>query len=201
MGKTVSVMQLEANRKNAKNSTGPRTAEGKEIVSSNALKHGLFSRYLLLDDEDPAEYQALLDDLHAELKPLGALEYSLVERIAVTLWRQHRLVRSETAALALDRQTRRIAEAVCSELGISTYSDKAVKEDDLTEFDQEQAQWCRSVLAEYETLDPVAFTDPERLKKEAPLIFEQLARDADELRTNRFRIIFWMSGTRRGITL
>ena len=78
MGKTVSVMQLEANRKNAEKSTGPRTAEGKEIVSRNALKHGLFSRYLLLDDEDPAEYQALLDDLHAELStPAEILRYDL----------------------------------------------------------------------------------------------------------------------------
>jgi hypothetical protein len=33
--------QIEANRKNAKRSTGPRTAAGKSISSGNALRHGL----------------------------------------------------------------------------------------------------------------------------------------------------------------
>ena len=33
--------QIEANRKNAKRSTGPRTAEGKSKSSRNAFQHGL----------------------------------------------------------------------------------------------------------------------------------------------------------------
>ena len=35
--------QTIANRKNAKKSTGPKTAKGKAISSQNALKHGLRS--------------------------------------------------------------------------------------------------------------------------------------------------------------
>ena len=38
---TVSQARTEANRANAKRSTGPRTAEGKPRVSKNALRHGL----------------------------------------------------------------------------------------------------------------------------------------------------------------
>ncbi|MHC4331688.1 MAG: hypothetical protein ACYSWW_26580 [Planctomycetota bacterium] len=34
--------QVNANRENAKKSTGPRTPEGKTAVSQNAVKHGLF---------------------------------------------------------------------------------------------------------------------------------------------------------------
>ena len=33
--------QIEANRRNAKQSTGPRTTAGKQRTSQNALKHGL----------------------------------------------------------------------------------------------------------------------------------------------------------------
>jgi hypothetical protein len=45
----------------------------------------------------------------------------------------------------LDRQSRKIAEVVSSELGVSPYSDKAIKEDDLTDFEQEEVEWSRSV--------------------------------------------------------
>jgi hypothetical protein len=36
--------QIEANSMNAKRSTGPKTAAGKEPASSNALRHGLSRR-------------------------------------------------------------------------------------------------------------------------------------------------------------
>ena len=39
--------QLEANRRNALRSTGPRTAAGKAVVRDNALKHGFLSRHLI----------------------------------------------------------------------------------------------------------------------------------------------------------
>ena len=44
--------QAEANRRNALNSTGPKTPEGKAAVSHNALRHGLLSRDILLPGED-----------------------------------------------------------------------------------------------------------------------------------------------------
>ncbi len=77
--------------------SGPQSVAGKVRSSRNALRHGILSSHLLLPDEDPAEYQLLLDSLFVELLPLGTLEQALVERIAVALWRQRRLVRVETA--------------------------------------------------------------------------------------------------------
>ena len=47
--------QIQANRNNAKKSTGPRTEQGKAASSQNALKHGLLARDAVLPGEDPAE--------------------------------------------------------------------------------------------------------------------------------------------------
>ena len=41
--KTITEAALEANRRNATKSTGPRTPAGKLIAASNSLKHGLYS--------------------------------------------------------------------------------------------------------------------------------------------------------------
>lgn len=54
--------KIEANRRNAKRSTGPRTALGKARSRANALKHGLASAVLRPVDkaEDKEFYEALL---------------------------------------------------------------------------------------------------------------------------------------------
>lgn len=88
-----------ANRRNARKSTGPRSVSGKERSSRNALNHGILSRNLLLPDESAEEWETLLSQLMAEMKPAGTLEQILVERIAVAIWRQRRLVRVETACI------------------------------------------------------------------------------------------------------
>jgi len=44
--------QVQANRRNALKSTGPRTPEGKAAVRQNALRHGLLSKETLLPGED-----------------------------------------------------------------------------------------------------------------------------------------------------
>ena len=46
--KTASVAKVEANKKNAAKSTGPKTGEGKAVVKMNALKHGLLSKELVI---------------------------------------------------------------------------------------------------------------------------------------------------------
>ena len=44
--------QADANRRNARKSTGPKTPEGKAAVRLNALKHGLLANDVLLPGED-----------------------------------------------------------------------------------------------------------------------------------------------------
>ena len=92
----------QANRRNAQNSTGPKTAEGKAASSLNALKHGLTSKQLILFDETEEDFDAFLADLVADYAPVDSAESILVERIAVTHWRLRRVWRAEAAAFNND---------------------------------------------------------------------------------------------------
>ena len=83
--------QIEANRRNAKKSTGPRTPEGKAASAQNARKHGLLSRWPVLPEEDAAQYEELRINLQLELSPLGQLETLLVHRLAGVQWRLARV--------------------------------------------------------------------------------------------------------------
>src|SRR3954466_9351715 len=62
--------KLEANRRNALKSTGPRTAEGKETCRRNALKHGLTGKGVVLPVEDEVavegRFVAFEEELGAE---------------------------------------------------------------------------------------------------------------------------------------
>ena len=98
-GIAISPRKLEANRRNAQRSTGPRTEEGKSQSRRNALKHGILASAVLIAEgegaEDSSEFEELLENLHRDRSPVGALEDMLVERIAVCLWRQKRALRCE----------------------------------------------------------------------------------------------------------
>jgi len=93
--------QTKANRGNAKKSTGPKSDEGKKAASKNAVKHGLYSRDIVISSpalsEDRAEYDLLLDSLCEELAPETIFQEFLVTKIANCLWRCRRAVAAETA--------------------------------------------------------------------------------------------------------
>jgi len=93
----------QANQANALQSTGPRTAAGKARSSANAVQHGILSRHLILPGESQAEFNDLLQTLMAEQQPQGTLEQAVVERIAVALWRQRRMVTAESAQVQLQQ--------------------------------------------------------------------------------------------------
>jgi hypothetical protein len=73
-------------------STGPRTEEGKQRSSQNALKHGLFAtKSFLLPGESQEEFDKLLYRYHREYQPKGATEEDLVLHLAHTEWRRRRI--------------------------------------------------------------------------------------------------------------
>ena len=63
----VSKRKIQANRRNALRSTGPRTARGKQIVGRNAIKHGLLAREVVITagygKENLKEFHRLVERL------------------------------------------------------------------------------------------------------------------------------------------
>jgi hypothetical protein len=100
--RTPSEAKINANRENAKKSTGPRTAEGKNASSRNRLLHGLRANKHILLDEDPEEFLFLLDDHLDRFQPVGASEENLVLRIAADQCRLDRVFSME-AGIYRDR--------------------------------------------------------------------------------------------------
>ncbi len=99
--------RVAANRANAQKSTGPRTPEGKETASQNALKHGLFAREGVIRGEDQDEFEIHRERLLAQLNPVGPLEEILADRIVDLSWRLKRAVQDQSEAFAAlyERQT------------------------------------------------------------------------------------------------
>jgi hypothetical protein len=74
-------------------STGPRTPTGKSRSKNNAIKHGLFSRAIvLLPDESQTEFDGLVKGLRRSLRPKGTLEDLSVDEIATIAWCRRRLL-------------------------------------------------------------------------------------------------------------
>ena len=82
--------QTLANQANARKSTGPRTAEGKEIARRNALKHGLAAEKLVLPEEEAGEIASRVEAWTPGFKPRDDREAWLVEEAAVSSLRIER---------------------------------------------------------------------------------------------------------------
>jgi hypothetical protein len=94
-----SASQKAANRNNAKLSTGPQTGAGKARSSQNALRHGLASNCILVGDEVPEDFDALVGDLVAEHQPATATEELLVKQMAQNFWLIQRAMRLQCQRL------------------------------------------------------------------------------------------------------
>jgi hypothetical protein len=95
----ISDAKLEANRRNAAKSTGPKTPEGKAVSKMNALRHGLLSDTVLLPDEDEDRFEAFREGMLQQLQPAGELEQLLADRVVATAWRLRRAAEIETRLL------------------------------------------------------------------------------------------------------
>ena len=93
--------RVEANRQNARKSTGPRTVEGKQRSSLNALRHGLASVSILAPrrGEDAWEFSLLRTALMEQYQPANITEAQLVELVASTFIRVRRSEAIDTALM------------------------------------------------------------------------------------------------------
>jgi hypothetical protein len=105
MKKVMSLEQLEANRRNAQRSTGPKTRNGRAVYKMNALKHGILSKEVLVRglniQENALELLALHERFRRELKPVGPVEEMLVDQIVTARWRLRRALTAEAGEIAL----------------------------------------------------------------------------------------------------
>src|SRR5258708_25995336 len=91
--------QIEANRRNALLSPGPKTPEGKAAVRLNALRHGLRAHTVVLPGEKSEQFQQLCDDLEAEWQPVTRTEQLYLEQMAVAQWKLRRMEIAEASLL------------------------------------------------------------------------------------------------------
>ena len=94
--KATYIKRINANRENAKKSTGPKTASGKFRSCRNALKHGLDSRKHLIIGEDVKEFQEMKDSYIKMLEPSNILEVEDCMQIIAMSWKIRRLSVVET---------------------------------------------------------------------------------------------------------
>jgi hypothetical protein len=99
----VSIRKIEANRRNAQHSAGPRTDAGKRASRMNALKHGLLANEVVITrgdyKEDEEAFTELLLELREQFTPVGVAEELEVQRIALCYWRTRRAIRYEHGAI------------------------------------------------------------------------------------------------------
>lgn len=113
----VSIRKVEANRRNARRSTGPRTERGKRTVAHNAIKHGILAREVVITAGDGKESMEEFHDLVGQLseyyEPVGVVEELFVQELAACWWKKSRVIRAENGeirkaldTLAMDREQR-----------------------------------------------------------------------------------------------
>jgi hypothetical protein len=96
-----SFRQTEANRRNARLSTGPVTEEGKNRSRQNAVRHGLTAETVIDALEDAEDYAAFELAVTADYDAQSAVERELVLRLASVLWRLRRATAIETGLFRL----------------------------------------------------------------------------------------------------
>ncbi|MHC4692055.1 MAG: hypothetical protein ACYS67_04880 [Planctomycetota bacterium] len=91
--------QIQANRRNAQKSTGPRTQKGRAIVSQNAVKHGLLARQNVISTEKQADFDLFRNGILTDLAPESPMESMLADRIVVLWWRLKRAGRIQVQTI------------------------------------------------------------------------------------------------------
>ena len=106
-GKTKVGLQLTANGTNqlqlVETLNGPKTAMGKERVAKNAVRHGFFSKFLLVHHPDgkesQQEYENFCAGVQKHFNPVGWLEELWADKVAAWSWRLRRLIGCESGQI------------------------------------------------------------------------------------------------------
>src|SRR5438270_7939595 len=96
--------QIEANRRNARYSTGPITDQGKQRSRRAAVRHGLTAETVIGALEDAEDYKAFEAAVIADYDAQSAVERELLLRLASLLWRLRRATTMETGLFEIQAE-------------------------------------------------------------------------------------------------
>ncbi|SHN87807.1 hypothetical protein [Bradyrhizobium erythrophlei] len=138
-----SFRQIEANRRNARLSTGPTTEDGKERSRRNALRHGLTAETVIDALEDAEDYAAFEMAVMTDYDARNAVERELVLRLASLLWRLRRATAIESGLFKIHAQhllqfrRRRQAHQRRQNIIETMYRDAVATEEDMRQDEDE----------------------------------------------------------------
>ena len=84
-----------ANKRNAQNSTGPTSTEGKAASRMNALKTGLYAKSLVIPGESREEFDELVQQFNQQYRPVTPQARVLVDMVIRNTWLLRRFDRIE----------------------------------------------------------------------------------------------------------
>jgi hypothetical protein len=87
--------QIEANRRNAQLSTGPRTEEGKAKSAMNGFQSPFTALTEIMTDDERIAKNEFIAAYIKDLDPLGPVEYQLAYTLALDNWRLNRIKAAE----------------------------------------------------------------------------------------------------------
>jgi hypothetical protein len=105
--------KAESSRINGAQSHGPSSDQGKLNSANARLKHGAYSKRILMDGESPEGYELFKSDFMNLFLPIDTFETECVESMVTSRWRIRRLESTEASNLniALDTNKEKVAEA------------------------------------------------------------------------------------------
>ena len=99
MSKIISQRKIEANRRNAKKSTGPKTADGKAKSAMNSIKYGIYSDKYLIKDESYEEFHNYRKKILKCLNPTNAVLFDMATHVVSNGWEYQRCTLLESKIL------------------------------------------------------------------------------------------------------
>jgi hypothetical protein len=81
-------------------STGPTTGEGKAVVATNAIRHGLTAQAIVIPSEAQDDWDAHAEATVDSFAPATPVEHALALRVAELFWRLRRAARAERDLVA-----------------------------------------------------------------------------------------------------
>jgi hypothetical protein len=165
----ISDKQLDANRRNALRSTGPKTTEGKSNSSRNNLRHGLTGQINILPTEDREAHDAFCNELSNSLKPETPMEHQFAQSVAEDSWRLNRARAIENNMFALGHEGER-REIHIAFADARTFQNQANQFQLLTIYEQRINRNLQRNLKQLHELQAERKTQRERALEEAQLL-------------------------------